>query len=107
MCQAPMSFWRGCVPNIRGTHTDCSRLTCSESRDPRFENLSGKFSTDQFRKQYAFVYDEALPEEKRDLKSQMQVQCPFSVICTDKSGATSMCLPYTSASCMYWSQQDV
>ena len=48
-------------------------LLCSKSRDPRFENLSGKFSTDQFRKQYAFVYDEALPEEKRDLKRQLQV----------------------------------
>lgn len=44
----------------------------SKSRDPRFENLSGKLNTDQFRKQYAFVYDEALPGEKQDLKRQLQ-----------------------------------
>lgn len=48
-------------------------LFCSKNRDPRFENLSGKFSTDQFRKQYAFVYDEALPEERNNLKRQLQV----------------------------------
>lgn len=53
-------------------HRQVVEMRNSESRDPRFESLSGKFSTDQFRKQYAFVYDEALPEEKRDLKSQMQ-----------------------------------
>ncbi|DBA72635.1 hypothetical protein WJX79_007607 [Trebouxia sp. C0005] len=53
-------------------HRQVVELRNSESRDPRFENLSGKFSTDQFRKQYAFVYDEELPEEKRNLKSQMQ-----------------------------------
>jgi len=95
------------VPDICGTYTDCLCLTCSESRDPRFENLSGKFSTDQFRKQYAFVYDEALPEEKRDLKSQMQVKCSVSLICNNKSGATSMYLPHTSALCMHLNQQDV
>lgn len=76
--------------DVRGTYADCWRLNCSESRDPRFESLSGKFSTDQFRKQYAFVYDEALPEEKRDLKSQMQVKCPFSLICTNQFSATSI-----------------
>ena len=54
-------------------HTLKFAFPCSKSRDPRFENLSGKFSTDQFRKQYAFVYDEALPEEKKDLKRQLQV----------------------------------
>lgn len=63
--------------HLSAAHTlTAAPLTRSESRDPRFENLSGKFSTDQFRKQYAFVYDEALPEEKRELKSQMQVKCP-------------------------------
>ncbi|KAL3144478.1 hypothetical protein ABBQ32_004218 [Trebouxia sp. C0010 RCD-2024] len=53
-------------------HRQVLEVSNSKSRDPRFENLSGKFSTDQFRKQYAFVYDEALPEEKKDLKRQLQ-----------------------------------
>ncbi|KAL3154932.1 hypothetical protein ABBQ38_011464 [Trebouxia sp. C0009 RCD-2024] len=53
-------------------HRQVLEVSTSKSRDPRFENLSGKFSTDQFRKQYAFVYDEALPEDKKDLKRQLQ-----------------------------------
>lgn len=53
-------------------------MLCSASRDPRFESLSGKFNNDQFRKQYAFVYDESLPSEKQELKKQMQVCVPNS-----------------------------
>jgi ribosomal RNA-processing protein 36 len=43
-----------------------------ESRDPRFESLSGgQFSDDRFKKQYAFLYDEQLPEERRALKEAL------------------------------------
>lgn len=63
-----------CLTNIYSRQFIFLWPICRDSRDPRFENLSGKFSTDQFRKQYAFVYDEALPEEKRDLRNQMQVR---------------------------------
>lgn len=67
----PMSCSQSLHYVSTGTQRWC--LACSESRDPRFENLSGKFSTDQFRKQYAFVYDESLPQEKQELRQQMQV----------------------------------
>ncbi len=41
---------------------------CREVRDPRFESLSGKYSEDKFKKCYAFLYDEKLPQEKKELK---------------------------------------
>ncbi|KAK9807560.1 hypothetical protein WJX72_002543 [[Myrmecia] bisecta] len=43
-----------------------------EARDPRFDGLSGKFVDERFRKQYAFVYDEQLPEERQQLKKALQ-----------------------------------
>ena len=41
-------------------------------RDPRFESLSGgQYNDERFKKQYAFLYDEKLPQEGADLKAQM------------------------------------
>lgn len=38
-------------------------------KDPRFESLSGgPFKEERFKKLYSFVYDEKLPEERKDLK---------------------------------------
>lgn len=41
------------------------------SRDPRFENLSGKFSDVAFKKRYSFLFDEVLPGEVSQLKQAM------------------------------------
>lgn len=46
---------------------------CRVGKDPRFEDLSGAYNADRFRKQYAFLYDEQLPAEKSDLKAAMKV----------------------------------
>jgi hypothetical protein len=43
-------------------------------KDPRFEALSGDLSDAVFRKRYAFMFDEQLPEERRRLKAQMQAR---------------------------------
>lgn len=40
-----------------------------EGKDPRFEDLSGKYNPERFRKQYAFLFDEALPAERSQLKA--------------------------------------
>ncbi|CAA0831526.1 Unknown protein [Striga hermonthica] len=41
-------------------------------RDPRFESLCGTLDVDGFKKRYNFIYDEALPAEKEELKKQMK-----------------------------------
>ena len=46
---------------------------CRDSRDPRFDSLSGKLDTDRFRKRYAFLYDEQLPAEREEIKNTLQV----------------------------------
>ena len=56
-----------------------AQLSCygtlrSAGRDPRFDGLSGAFFDERFRKQYAFLFDEALPEEKRQLRSTLQAR---------------------------------
>lgn len=45
----------------------------SEVRDPRFESLSaGQYSEEQFKRRYAFLYDEKLPQERADLKAALK-----------------------------------
>lgn len=41
-------------------------------RDPRFDSLGGQYSEKAFKKRYSFVYDEALPAEKRDIKQALE-----------------------------------
>lgn len=44
-----------------------------EIRDPRFETLTGgKFSDAAFKKRYSFIYDEKLPEERKELKDSLR-----------------------------------
>eukprot|EP00877_Chromochloris_zofingiensis_P009127 jgi/Chrzof1/4468/Cz14g14110.t1 len=49
-------------------------IRCSTARDPRFDtNIGpGAFNKDKFRKQYAFLYDDVLPQEKATLKEQLK-----------------------------------
>ena len=58
-------------------HQQGLRLGCDagrESRDPRFDSLSGTLDNDRFRKRYAFLYDEQLPAERDEIKASLQVQ---------------------------------
>ena len=48
-------------------------LSAREATDPRFESLSGTFDQGRFRKQYNFLYEEALPQQRLDLKSAVRV----------------------------------
>lgn len=41
-------------------------------RDPRFDSLGGEYSEKAFKKRYSFVYDEALPAEKKDVKQALE-----------------------------------
>ncbi|KAL6527868.1 hypothetical protein OROMI_029679 [Orobanche minor] len=41
-------------------------------RDPRFESLCGNMDVDGFKKRYNFIYENALPAEKEELKKQMK-----------------------------------
>ncbi|KAL6499683.1 hypothetical protein OROGR_027593 [Orobanche gracilis] len=41
-------------------------------RDPRFESLCGNLDVDRFKKKYNFIYENALPAEKEELKKQMK-----------------------------------
>lgn len=49
------------------------RFACRERKDPRFEDLSGRYDPGRFRKQYAFLYDEALPQERAAVKAKLKV----------------------------------
>ena len=49
------------------------RSACRERKDPRFEDLSGRYDPGRFRKQYAFLYDEALPQERAAVKAKLKV----------------------------------
>jgi ribosomal RNA-processing protein 36 len=44
--------------------------------DPRFEGLSGAFNQERFRKQYGFIYDEQLPEDRKALREALKVRHP-------------------------------
>ncbi|GFP85176.1 ribosomal rna processing protein 36 homolog [Phtheirospermum japonicum] len=41
-------------------------------RDPRFESLCGTLNVDGFKQRYNFIYENALPAEKEELKKQMK-----------------------------------
>ena len=41
--------------------------------DPRFDDLAGKYRDEAFKKRYAFLYDEQLPQEKAEVKKQVKV----------------------------------
>lgn len=45
---------------------------CREVRDPRFESLSGQYNEERFKRRYAFLYDDKLPQERKELKANMQ-----------------------------------
>ncbi len=60
---------------LRGFSTES--VTClRESRDPRFDSLSGTLDNDRFRMRYAFLYDEQLPSDREQIKSSLQVAFP-------------------------------
>ena len=40
-------------------------------RDPRFDSLGGEYSEKAFKKRYSFIFDEKLPEERRELKESL------------------------------------
>jgi ribosomal RNA-processing protein 36 len=40
-------------------------------RDPRFDELAGSYSEKAFKKRYSFIFDEKLPEERRELKDSL------------------------------------
>jgi hypothetical protein len=51
-------------------------------RDPRFESLSGDLDDAAFRKRYAFVFEEQLPEERKRLKALLQARnAACNVVC--------------------------
>ncbi|KAL4432830.1 hypothetical protein ABPG77_008156 [Micractinium sp. CCAP 211/92] len=57
------------VPVLRDTLQGGKR----EVRDPRFESLSaGQYSEEQFKRRYAFLYDEKLPQERAELKAALK-----------------------------------
>ncbi|KAL4458076.1 hypothetical protein ABPG75_012941 [Micractinium tetrahymenae] len=57
------------VPVLRDTLQGGKR----EARDPRFESLSaGQYSEEQFKRRYAFLYDEKLPEERAELRAALK-----------------------------------
>lgn len=39
--------------------------------DPRFESMAGAYSERAFKKRYSFIFDEKLPEERRELKESL------------------------------------
>ncbi|EFJ39293.1 hypothetical protein VOLCADRAFT_101143, partial [Volvox carteri f. nagariensis] len=43
-----------------------------EVRDPRFDSTSGPPPTDTFRRRYAFLYNESLPQEKSELQAKIK-----------------------------------
>ena len=45
-------------------------------RDPRFESLAGELDGGAFRKRYAFMFEEKLPEERKRLKQLLQARGP-------------------------------
>ena len=60
--------------SVLSAELSCCGMRRSAGRDPRFDGLSGAFVDERFRKQYAFLFDEALPEEKRQLRSTLQAR---------------------------------
>ncbi|KAI8108498.1 hypothetical protein M9434_006523 [Picochlorum sp. BPE23] len=50
---------------------DGSGMKKKRVRDPRFDSLSGKYEEKDFKKRYSFVFDEKLPEERRELKESL------------------------------------
>ncbi len=58
-------------------------------RDPRFETLAGRLEEGRFRKQYAFLYEEALPQERSGMKAALKVR---HAITHTLSPTSSICL---------------
>ena len=45
---------------------------CRDVRDPRFESLSGgQYKEEQFKRRYAFLYDDKLPAERAELRAAL------------------------------------
>ena len=55
--------------------------------DPRFESLAGRFDQGRFRKQYAFLYEEALPQQKAELKAAAKVRA-----CCSRAWSLGSCI---------------
>lgn len=81
-------------------------IRCSTARDPRFDtNIGpGAFNKDKFRKQYAFLYDDVLPQEKATLKEQLKVRQAYLHVVFTAAAAPTVSLHRTSGpqytSCM-------
>jgi ribosomal RNA-processing protein 36 len=56
------------VPVLR----DVLQVGKTEFHDPRFESLAGKFVEGRFKKQYAFLYNETLPKERKALQQSLK-----------------------------------
>ena len=69
----------------------------SAGRDPRFDGLSGAFVDERFRKQYAFLFDEALPEEKRQLRSTLQARRILQALAALLAVVQAMCKQHGKA----------
>jgi len=53
---------------------DAKAVPSRDIRDPRFETLAGRLEEGRFRKQYAFLYEEALPQERSGMKAALKVR---------------------------------
>ena len=62
-----------CSSSAFGSAVPKSVMCLRESRDPRFDSLSGTLDNDRFRTRYAFLYDEQLPAEREQIKGSLQV----------------------------------
>ena len=75
-----MLFWLLGVDVVQASSSSSSvaqSIMClRESRDPRFDSLSGTLDNDRFRARYAFLYDEQLPAEREQIKGSLKVTSP-------------------------------
>ena len=65
------------------TPIDADVVPSRDIRDPRFETLAGRLEEGRFRKQYAFLYEEALPQERSGMKAALKVLHALSHPCLD------------------------
>ena len=56
------------------TTLDAECFPSRDIRDPRFETLAGRLEEGRFRKQYAFLYEEALQQERSGMKAALKVR---------------------------------
>lgn len=61
-----------------GRFREVIQVPKSEGKDPRFEELSGRLDKDGFKKRYAFLYDQVLPQERRALKDRLKKESGVS-----------------------------